>query len=184
MGALTDSVVFRDIEVRSGDVVAFTPRGWLSWLRRPFLAIVDARDRSIPYLVVRKRTRVWKVPLQGAPYRARAWDIEVWRHPDLDKAKGGVVAGKAAERPGEGVHHPSYDCGRECASDVELVREAFRAAGIDVGDGERLRLDGVFGRVTGGRGDGGISYRAGKGAERLMDRGIGKTLPWQKRTRR
>jgi hypothetical protein len=133
MGALTDSVVFRDVEVRSGDVVAFTPRGWLSWLRKPFLAIVDARDRSIPYLVVRKGTRVWKVPLHGAPYGPRAWDVEVWRHPEVDKAKGGIVAGKAAERPGEGVHHPSYDCGRECASDAELVREAFRAAGLDVG---------------------------------------------------
>lgn len=132
MGALTIPMVFRGTPVVSGDVIVFAPRGPWRLFRRRFLGIVDLRDRSIPYLVRRHGDRVWKLPLDGVALSPRAWKATVLRLPGIDKTQGGIIAAKAAERPGEGVHHPTFDCGRECRSDEELAREAFRAAGVEL----------------------------------------------------
>lgn len=132
MGALTTKVFLGETEVLSGDVIQFRPAGLRRLFRRPFLAVVDIRDRSVPYVVLRRRRRVLKVPLDGAAFASRGHDRAVFRLPGIDRKTGSTIAAAAAERMGEGIHHPAYDCGREVASDEELVREAYRAAGIDV----------------------------------------------------
>jgi hypothetical protein len=185
MGALTTPVVYRGVQVVSGDVVRFVPTGWrrlLPWRNGPFLAIVDVRDRSVPYFVHRKGDRVWKVPLVGAFERC---EFTVYRLPGVDRATGSQVAAAAAERPGEGVHHPSYDCARTSPSDEALVADAFRAARVAV-DSSMDPLREVRGpqdppnRVI-GVDEAAAPHPEGKA---FVDRGIAKSLPWQRRSRR
>ena len=188
MGALTDPVWFREVRVTSGDVIAFVPVGPLRWLRRPFAAVVDTRDRSVPYLVFERRRRVVKVPLDGSPFHARRYAATVYRLPGIDKRRAAEVAACAAERPGEGIHHPDYDCGRTVDRPGDVVRLAYAAIGeeIDVTDGrpgaplaevrgpqdppnEVIVADEAGGATTG---------------DAWISRGIPKTLPWQQRSRR
>lgn len=199
MGALTIPMIVHGVQVVSGDVVRFEPRGLLGFIRRAFVGIIDLRDRSIPYLVRRVGDRVFKLPLDGAPYPESRYRIAVHRLPGIDKSRASIIAARAAERPGEAVHHPSYDCGREFASDAEFVRDAYRAAGIEVGfEGGRpgAPLAPVRGpqdppnsivspltpeEIDAARREGRI---AAEEAKALLGRGIEKTLPWQRRTRR
>lgn len=199
MGALTIPMFFHGVPVASGDVVVLEPRGVFAWFRRSFAAIVDLRDRSIPYLVRRVGDRVFKIPLDGAPYPESRHRLTVYRLPGIDKATASTIAARAAERPGEGVHHPSYDCGREFESDEEFVRDAYRAAGVELtfeSGRPGAPLEPVRGpqdppnsvvtamsddEIAAARRDGRL---AAAEAERLLGRGIEKTLPWQRRSKR
>lgn len=187
MGALTGPVYFHGVRVASGDVVRLAPRGLLRLLRRPFSAVVDTRDRSAPYLVYCRRRDVLKVPLEGA-FPEKRYSATVYRLPGIDKARASVVAARAAERPGEGVHHPAFECGRRLRDPGDLVPDAYAAIGV------RVRMEGSAPGVPlqpvrsehdpphdlfppdpeGGGGTG----------ARFVERGVEKTLPWQKRSRR
>jgi hypothetical protein len=196
MGALTIPMFFHGVQVVSGDVVRLAPRGLLRWFRKPFLGIIDLRDRSIPYLVRRVGRRVHKLPLDGAPYPASRYALDVFRLPGIDRARASTIAARAAERPGEGVHHPSYDCGRELPSDAELVRDAYRVVGVDVNvdgtvPGPPLQIvrgpqdppNELVKPLTPEEVD--AARRAGRiaadEAGRWVDRGIPRTRPWQQR---
>jgi len=199
MGALTIPMFFHGVQVVSGDVVRLEPRGFLAWFRKPFFGIVDLRDRSIPYLVRRVGDRVHKLPLDGAPYPASRYRLVVYRLPGVDRSKASIIAARAAERPGEGVHHPSYDCGRAFESDAAFVMDAYRAAGVAVSFGREgliEPLEPVRGphdppnsvvvafteaEIEAAHRDGRI---AAEEADRLLGRGIEKTLPWQRRGRK
>lgn len=133
MGALTDPVFLQHVRVFSGDVVRFEPKGLLAALRRPRLAVVDARDRSTPYLVAVRRSRVVREPLTGHPLAdPRRWRAVVYRLPGIDRTSASAVAARAAWRPGEAVHHPDYDCGRRLRDGAALVRDAYEALGVEV----------------------------------------------------
>lgn len=132
VGALTTPFYLGDRKVLSGDVVCFRPRGVMAFLRRPFLAVVDVRDRSVPYLVRRQGRRVMKIPFDGASYLDSRWEATIYRIPGIDRGRGSTVAACAAERPGEGIHHPDYDCGRMIESDGELIAEAYRSIEVEV----------------------------------------------------
>lgn len=192
MGALTQPIFFRATQVVSGDVLLLEPRGLWRWIRRPLLAIVDVRDRSVPYLVHLRGQRVWKVPLDGAPFSEAAYAAAVYRLPGIDKARASAIAARAAERPGEGVHHPDYDCGRTHASGEALAADAYRVIGVELrfergtpapplarvrGPQDPPNAVAVADAVApvpdaGGRGEGWIA------------RGVPRTLPWQQRGRR
>ena len=182
MGALTSPVFLGATQVVSGDVVRFAPRGVRRLFARPFLGVVDIRDRSMPYLVRQVRGRVLRVPLEGAPFAGAGWDAVVHRLPGIDKARAATVAARAAERPGEGVHHPDYDCGRTVASDEELVEDAYRAIDVDLTDDALAVVHGpqdppneiVVADAT----------PPDRGGRAWVERGVPKTLPWQKRSRR
>jgi len=188
MGALTGPIHFHGTRVASGDVVYLAPRGLLRLIRKPFCAIVDARDRSIPYLVHCRGSEVWKVPLEGGFPENRYRTIP-YRLPGIDKARAATIAARAAERPGEGIHHPTYECGRTLDDPNQFVPDAYAAAGVEVsmnglqpgdpllpirGDqdppNEVIVVDGEAAK--------------GSGGEAWVERGVPKTLPWQKRTRR
>lgn len=188
MGALTGPIHFHGTRVASGDVVFLTPRGVARFFKKPFCAIVDARDRSIPYLVHCRGREVWKVPLDGGFKEGRC-SATVYRLPGIDKARAATIAARAAERPGEGVHHPSYACGRTLPHPDALVPDAYAAIDVQVTmDGSRpgAPLEVVRGDqdppnaviVVDGEGTG------GSGGDRWVERGVPKTLPWQKRTQR
>lgn len=172
----------------SGDVVVLAPRGVLRWLRRPVVAIVDARDRSIPYLVHCRGRAVWKVPLEGA-FPTERYMATVLRLPGMDKARAATVAARAAERPGEGVHHPSYECGRTLDDPHDFVPDAYRAIEVSVAmDGDRPAAP-----LAEVRGDqdppnsvivADPSARDSDAGGAWVERGVPRTLPWQKRSRR
>jgi hypothetical protein len=201
MGALTIPMVFLGRRVASADVLALSPRGFFAPFRSRRLAIVDLRDRSIPYLVIRRGDRVHKIPLDGAPFPERAWQLEIWRLPGIDKARAGAVAARAAQRMGEGIHHPDYDCGRSIGSDRELVADAYRAIDVDVdftAGGEEppkplARVvadhDPVHALFPPDPGSQASAPRpttevARRGALDWIRRGIPRSLPWQRRGRR
>lgn len=189
MGALTDPVWFHGERVASGDVIHLAPRRpWSLW-RRPFNAIVDARDRSIPYLVFARGERVLKVPLDGAPFSPRRWTASIHRLPGIDKRRAAIIAACAAERPGEGIHHPDFDCGRRLERPGDLLTLAYLAIGvtvqvIDGRPGEPLR------QVRGPQDPhnevivADVAGDAGAGGEEWLRRGWPRHLPWQRRSRR
>lgn len=194
-------MIFRGTQVVSGDVLHVAPLGLLRWFKKPFLAVVDTRDRSIPYYVRRLGDRVAKIPLEGAPFEKRTYAVRVYRLPGISKSTAATIAAAAAERMGEGIHHPSYDCGWSARSDAELIARAYGAAGIVVTFQGTLPCDPlreVLGpqdpanglidaapptpeeleaRRRGGR-------VAADEATRWVKRGIDRTLPWQKRSKR
>lgn len=187
MGALTGPVRIGQTQVVSGDVVRFAPSGFRRMFARPFLGVVDVRDRSVPYLVRAVRGRVLRVPLDGAPFAGRGWSWIVFRLAGIDKGRAATVAARAAERMGEGIHHPDYDCGRTIASDAALVTDAYAAIGVavTVSDGRPVELAEVKGPQDPPNG---IVVADEQGTDRggraWVERGVKKTMPWQKRTRR
>lgn len=194
-------MIFRGTQVVSGDVLHVTPLGLLRWFKKPFLAVVDTRDRSIPYYVRRHGDRVAKIPLEGAPFEKRTYAVRVYRLPGISRSIAATIAAAAAERMGEGIHHPSYDCGWAAHSDAELIEKAYAAAGVRVSfeggvpsspltlvrgpqdppneviDAAPPTPEGLEERRRSGR-------IAADEATRFVERGIERTLPWQKRGKR
>lgn len=187
MGALTDPVRLGRTQVVSGDVVSFAPSGWRRLFHRPFLGVVDVRDRSVPYLVRERKGRVLRVPLDGAPFAGPGWTWTVFRLAGIDKGRAATVAARAAQRMGEGIHHPDYDCGRTVGSDEALVADAYAAIDVPLtfASGRPHELAEVKGPQDPPndivRDDASPTDRGGRA---WVERGVEKTLPWQKRTRR
>ncbi len=189
MGALTTPVYVGGTRVVSGDVVWFRPRGMMASFRRAFLGVVDTRDCSIPYLVRRKRGRVWRIPLEGASCVESGYELRVYRLPGIDWTRASTVAARAAERPGEGVHHPDYDCGRSVVTDRDLIADAYRAIDVDIDWPDSLPGPPLV-PVCGPQDPPNEIIHSSapppvdRGGASWIRRGIRKTLSWQLRSRR